>query len=114
MSHTTAGLNGSGNPRGRRPALVVASQSTYIFNMNIILPPAQQQWLEAKIAKGEFASVEQAVQHMIAERMAIETDDLAWAKPYVDQARAAVVNGDAMTLEEHQARMAKRLKAFER
>jgi len=80
--------------------------------MNIVIPPAQQEWLEARIAKGEFASVEDAVQQMIAERMAIETDDLAWAKPYVDEARAAVARGDAFTLEQHEARMDDRLKAL--
>ncbi len=80
--------------------------------MNIVLPPAQQKWLEARIAKGEFASAEDAVQQMIAERMAIETDDLAWAKHYVDEARTAAANGDVMTVEEHRARMVKRLKAL--
>ena len=80
--------------------------------MNIVLPPAQQKWLETRIAKGEFASVEDAVQQMIAERMAIETDDLAWARHYVDEARTAATNGDVMTVEEHRARMVKRLKAL--
>ena len=80
--------------------------------MNIILPPAQQQWLEAQIAKGEFASAEDAVQQMIAERMAIEADDFAWAKPYVDEARTAVANGEVMTVEQHRARIAERLKSL--
>lgn len=82
--------------------------------MSIVLPPAQQQWLEAQVAKGEFASVEDAVQQMIAERMALEIDDLAWAKPYVAEAREAVARGDVLTLEEHRARMAKLLKSLER
>jgi antitoxin ParD1/3/4 len=82
--------------------------------MNIVLPPAQQQWLEAQIAKGEFASFEDAVQRMIAERMALESDDMAWAKPYVDEALAAVAKGDVMTLEEHRARVATQLKALEK
>ncbi len=80
--------------------------------MNIVLPPAQQQWLEAQIAKGEFASLEDAVRQIIAERMAFEADDLAWAKPYVDEARAAVARGEVMTLEEHQLRVAAQLRAF--
>jgi antitoxin ParD1/3/4 len=80
--------------------------------MNIVLPPAQQKWLEARIAKGEFASAEDAMQQMIAERMAIETDDLAWARCYIDEARTAAANGDVMTIEEHRVRMAKRLKAL--
>lgn len=81
--------------------------------MNIELPPAQQKWLDAQVAKGDFASIDDAVQQMIAERMAVEADDLAWAKPYVDEARIAVANGDVMTVEEHRARMAQRLKALE-
>lgn len=80
--------------------------------MNIVLPPAQQKWFEAQVAKGEFASIEDAVQQMIAERMALEADDLAWAKPYVDEAREAVARGDVFTLEQHEARMDERLKAL--
>jgi antitoxin ParD1/3/4 len=82
--------------------------------MNIRLGAAQQEWIEARIAKGEFASVEDAVQQMIAERMAIETDDLAWAKPYIDEARAAIANGDVMTIEEHRTRMGKLLESLKR
>jgi antitoxin ParD1/3/4 len=89
-------------------------RSNYILPMNIRLPPAQQAWLEAKIAAGDFASIEDAVQHMIAERMAFESDDMAWAKPYVEGARADVARGNIMTLEEHQARMDDLLMAFKR
>ena len=46
------------------------------------------------------------------EIMAEEGDDLAWAKPYVDEALAAVDRGEVMTLEEHKARMAARLAAL--
>ena len=93
-------------------ALATFAQANYIKDMNIVLPPAQQKWLEARIAKGEFSSVEDAVQQMIAERMAIEDDDFAWAKPFVDEARAAVASGDVITLDEHKARMTERLKAL--
>jgi antitoxin ParD1/3/4 len=82
--------------------------------MNIVLPPAQQEWLETQIAKGEFASAEDAVRQMIAERMALEADNLAWAKPYVDEARAAVARGEVFTIEQHEARMEEQLKALKR
>jgi len=82
--------------------------------MNIVLPPAQQEWLETQIANGEFASAEQAVQQLIAERMALEADNLAWARPYVDEARAAVARGEVFTIEQHEARMDERLKALKR
>jgi antitoxin ParD1/3/4 len=57
--------------------------------MNIILTPEQERWLNARVADGEFASLEAAVRQLIVERMALE-DDFAWARPYVVHARAAV------------------------
>jgi Arc/MetJ-type ribon-helix-helix transcriptional regulator len=47
--------------------------------MNIKLSPEQARWLEARVADGHFASPEEAVRQMIAERMASEPDDFAWA-----------------------------------
>ena len=41
--------------------------------------------------------------------MAEENDDLAWTKPYVDEALAAVERGEVITLEEHKIRNANRL-----
>jgi antitoxin ParD1/3/4 len=75
--------------------------------MSITLTSEQETWLKAHVATGDFASVEEAVRQLlderIAERAAEETDDLAWAKPYVDEARAAVARGEFVTLEEHKA-----------
>lgn len=68
--------------------------------MNIKLPPDQQQWLEAKVAAGQFGSIDEALTVAVADLMAIENDDLAWAKPYVDEARASVARGDVMSGEE--------------
>ncbi len=54
---------------------------------------------------------------MIDERIAeheIESDDMAWAKPLVDEAIAAVERGDVITLDEHKARNAARLAAMKR
>ncbi len=68
--------------------------------MNIKLPPEQEQWLNARVADGEFASAEAAVRQMIAERMALEADGFEWAKPYLDEARAAVARGDVVSLDE--------------
>lgn len=68
--------------------------------MNIKLPPEQEQWLNARVADGEFASPDAAVRQMIAERMALEADDLAWARPYVDEARAAVARGEVVSLDD--------------
>jgi hypothetical protein len=60
--------------------------------MNIKLPPQQQEWLEAHVA--------------------IHSDDLAWAKPYVDQARASVARGDVMSGEEYFKRLNKKLESL--
>jgi antitoxin ParD1/3/4 len=76
-------------------------------HMQITLTPGQEAWLRAHVANGDFASIEEAVRQLIderiAERGAEETDDLAWAKPYVDEAREAVARGESVSLEEHKA-----------
>jgi hypothetical protein len=45
--------------------------------------------------------------------MAEECDDLAWAKPFVDEALADVARGGVLTLEEHETRLDKLLDAIE-
>ena len=70
--------------------------------MPISLTPEQQAWIEAHVKRGEFASVEDAAHQLIDERIAeraIEGDDLAWAKPYVDEAQAAVARGEVISRE---------------
>jgi antitoxin ParD1/3/4 len=67
--------------------------------MNINLPPEQEQWLKARIAHGEFASVDDGVRRMIADRMAFETNDLSWAKPYIDDARVAAARGEVVSMD---------------
>ncbi len=84
--------------------------------MTITLTAEQEAWLKAHVASGDFASVEEAARQLIderiAERAAEEGDDLSWAKPYVDEARAAVARGDVVTLDEHKSRNAARLAAI--
>ncbi len=76
--------------------------------MNVVLKPEHETWLKARVASGEFDSIDDAVSQMLDARMLeeIENDDLAWAKPYVDEAREAVARGETITLEEHKARTA--------
>lgn len=75
--------------------------------MSITLTPEQEAWCQAHVAAGDFASIEEAARQLIderiAERKAEEGDDLSWAKPYVDEARAAVARGEFVSLEEHKA-----------
>ena len=73
--------------------------------MNITLPPEQRKWLEAQVAAGRFASVDEAVVVAVADLMAIENDDLVWARPYVDQAFESVARGDVISGEEFFARL---------
>ena len=77
--------------------------------MTITLKPDQEAWIETRVASGDFASVEEAARELIDDRISeleLEDDDLAWAKPYVDEAIAAVDRGEFVTLEEHRAHMA--------
>jgi antitoxin ParD1/3/4 len=84
--------------------------------MSITLTPEQEAWLQTHVARGDFASIEEAARQLIDERIAEraleESDDSAWAKPYVDEALAALERGDVITLEEHKARNAARLAAM--
>jgi Arc/MetJ-type ribon-helix-helix transcriptional regulator len=65
--------------------------------MNIWLSPEQIGWLEAKVAAGQFGSVEEAAAAAISDSMASEGDDLGWARPLVDAARASVESGQFST-----------------
>ncbi|MGH6842919.1 MAG: ribbon-helix-helix domain-containing protein, partial [Methylocella sp.] len=60
--------------------------------MTITLTPEQEARLKAYVAHGEYASIEEAARQLIDERIAErateEGDDLAWAKPCVDEALA--------------------------
>ena len=71
--------------------------------MNIKLPPHQERWLNARVADGEFASPEADVRQMIAERMALESAEFAWARPVVDDVRAGIARGEFVSPEEAMA-----------
>ena len=80
--------------------------------MPITLTPDQEAWLQAHVATGDFASIEEAARQLIDERIAEiaaeDDDDLEWARPLLDEARASIARGDVLTLEEHKARNAAR------
>jgi antitoxin ParD1/3/4 len=93
---------------GRKRMAFVVSKG-----MSITLTPEQETWIKARVATGDFASVEEAARQLIDERIAEladdvegEHDDMAWAKPLVDEGIAALERGNVMTLEEHRARNA--------
>lgn len=84
--------------------------------MTITLSLEQESWLQTQVENGAFSSVEAAVRHLIDEKIAesgaADHADLGWAKPYVDEARAAVARGEFVSLEEHKAHNAALLAAI--
>jgi antitoxin ParD1/3/4 len=66
------------------------------------------------VKAGAYDSLDDAVASIIAEHMELDIDDLAWAKPLVDEALAAIDRGETMTLEEYRARMAERFGKLDR
>ena len=87
-------------------------------DMTITLRPEQEAWIKAHVATGDFASIEEAARQLIDDRIAElahdASDDMAWAKPYVDEGLAALERGEFITLDEHRARNAERLAAMTR
>jgi Arc/MetJ-type ribon-helix-helix transcriptional regulator len=77
--------------------------------MNVKLPPDQLKWIEGQVADGRFESVDEALAIAVADLMAMRADDLAWAKPYVDQAWASVARGDVMSGDEYLRRLDEKL-----
>lgn len=77
--------------------------------MNITLPPEQQKWLEAEVAAGRFSSLDDAVAATVAELMSIHGDVLAWARPYVEQARTSVARCDVVSGEDFFKRLESKL-----
>jgi antitoxin ParD1/3/4 len=80
--------------------------------MRISLTPDQQAWIASHVERGEFASIDEAARQLIDERIAermIAEDDLAWAKPLVEEAWADIVAGRVVTADERDARMKSRL-----
>ncbi len=82
--------------------------------MAITLHPDQEAWIKARVATGDFASVDAAARQLIGERIAelaqsedcagdAAHDDMAWAKPYIDEGLAALDRGEFVSLEEHKA-----------
>jgi antitoxin ParD1/3/4 len=77
--------------------------------MTITLTPEQQKRLEAAVAAGQFASVEEAVRCAVDRMVADEFGDLSWAKPYLDEARASIARGESISLEDFNAHVDERL-----
>ena len=69
--------------------------------MTVTLTPADHAWLARQVAAGRFPSLEAALRAAIAELQARESaPDLAWAKPLVDESRAAIARGEGVPLDD--------------
>ena len=71
--------------------------------MNIRLKADTEEWLKAQVADGRFASVEDAVEALVADDRAqaqLADEDLSWAKPYIDEGIAALEAGKTIPAEE--------------
>jgi antitoxin ParD1/3/4 len=64
-------------------------------------------FLHARVARGQFAAIEAAARQLIDEsifEIDIEEDDMAWAKPPMDEPLAAVERGESIMVPEHSTR----------
>jgi antitoxin ParD1/3/4 len=82
--------------------------------MTIRIRPDHQKWLEEQVAAGRFSSIDDAVAFAVADLMTTGDDDLAWAKPYVDEARSDVAHGKTVSLDDALADIDTHLAALKR
>jgi antitoxin ParD1/3/4 len=79
--------------------------------MTVTLSAEQRAWLEAEVAAGRFASIEDgvsaAVEHL--RQQSADHGDLSWAKPLIDEARASLARGEGISLEDVNAQVKQRL-----
>jgi len=69
--------------------------------MTVTLNPADHAWLAREVAAGRFPSLDAALSAAIAELKARESaPDLGWAKPLVDESRAAIARGEGVALDD--------------
>jgi Arc/MetJ-type ribon-helix-helix transcriptional regulator len=68
--------------------------------MTITLTNDQQKRLEREVAEGRFTSVEDAVRAAVENLLPVDTSDLAWAKPFLDEARASLAEGESHKIED--------------
>ena len=77
--------------------------------MTITLTPEQLTWIDARIRGGEFASIDETVRTLVAERIAerdaaVEDAD-TWALPYVEEGLRDVAEGRVMSFGEYRSRI---------
>jgi antitoxin ParD1/3/4 len=75
--------------------------------MQIELTKEHEDWLREQVAAGRFASLEEAVAEAID---GLRDEDLAWAKPLVEEGLAELDRGESLPAEEVFARVEARLR----
>lgn len=72
--------------------------------MTVTLSPDQLTWIRARVARGDYSDVDEAVRHLLATGMAeheeAEADDMAWAKPLVAEALAELARGEFTAIDD--------------
>lgn len=72
--------------------------------MQVHLTKDDEDWLRAQVAAGRFSSLDEALAEAINSLRA-EDEELAWAKPLVDEGLAELDRGQAIPAEEVFARI---------
>lgn len=76
--------------------------------MTIALTSEQKRWLEAAVADGRFASIEEALEAALVGLMTADEPADDTIKPLLDEARQAAANGDSISLEDFKVSAAQR------
>jgi antitoxin ParD1/3/4 len=75
------------------------------MSRTLILTHEQEAALAAKVAKGDFASVEEAARQILDDALflqELDESDISWMKPLVDEGLAS---GEPVSLDEHRAQV---------
>jgi antitoxin ParD1/3/4 len=67
--------------------------------MQIHLTKDDEDWLRAQVAAGRFSSLDEALAEAI-DTLRAEDDELAWAKPLVDEGLAELDRGESLPADE--------------
>ena len=77
--------------------------------MNIRLKPDTEEWLKAQVAEGRYKSVEDAVEMLVVDarlnQSILDSEDLSWAKPYLEEGLADIEAGRTTPIEKVHAEM---------
>jgi Arc/MetJ-type ribon-helix-helix transcriptional regulator len=86
------------------------------MKIQLELTPDQEAWLSKRVEVGDFGSVDEAASHLIDEAIAdashLQTTDLSWAKPLLDEAYASLERGEGSPASEAMARIRARLAEY--